>query len=93
LPTTTLPSARCARLRLVGKTCRFAGGDSGREQAAAMYSLIGSAKQNGLDPGAYLRYVVTRIADHPINRISELLPECGRAWRRNDMTARGLWGG
>jgi hypothetical protein len=44
------------------------------ERAAAIYSLIGTAKLNGLDPEAYLREVLTRIADHLINRIVELLP-------------------
>ena len=52
----------------------FAGADSGGERAAAMYSLIGPARLNGLDPEAYLAYVLERIADHPINRIDELLP-------------------
>jgi hypothetical protein len=48
--------------------------DAGGERATAIYSLIGSAKLNGLDPEAYLREVLTRIADHPIKRIEELLP-------------------
>jgi transposase len=52
----------------------FAGSDAGGERAAAIYSLIGSAKLNGLDPEAYLRNVLSRIADHPINRIEQLLP-------------------
>jgi hypothetical protein len=43
-------------------------------RAAVFYSLIGSAKLNGLDPEAYLRHVFGRIADHPISRIEELLP-------------------
>ena len=43
------------------KNYRFAGSDAGGEQAAAMYSLIGSAKLNGLDPEAYLRQVLVRI--------------------------------
>jgi hypothetical protein len=56
------------------KNYLFAGSDSGGERAAAIYSLIGTAKLNGLDPEAYLREVLQRIADHPINRIEELLP-------------------
>ena len=56
------------------KNYLFAGSDAGGERAAAMYSLIGSAKLNGLDPEAYLRDVLARIADHQINRIAELLP-------------------
>jgi transposase len=56
------------------KNYLFAGSDTGGERAAAIYSLIGSAKLNGLDPEAYLREVLSRIADHPITRIKELLP-------------------
>ena len=56
------------------KNYLFAGSDAGGERAAAIYSLIGSAKLNGIDPEAYLRDVLTHIADHPVNRIDELLP-------------------
>ncbi len=56
------------------KNYLFAGSDAGGERAAAIYSLIETAKINGLDPEAYLRLVLTRIADHPINRVAELLP-------------------
>jgi hypothetical protein len=56
------------------KNYLFAGSDAGGDRAAAVYSLIGSAKLNGLDPQAYLRHLIERIGDHPINRIEELLP-------------------
>jgi transposase len=56
------------------KNYLFAGSDTGGERAAAIYSLIGTAKLNELNPEAYLREVLSRIADHPINRIEELLP-------------------
>jgi transposase len=52
----------------------FAGSDRGGERAAVCYSLLGSAKLNGLNPEAYLRDVLERIADHPVNRIEALLP-------------------
>lgn len=52
----------------------FAGSDDGGERAAAIYTLLGTAKLNGLNPEAYLRHVLERIADHPINKIDELLP-------------------
>lgn len=56
------------------KNWLFAGSDRGGERAAAILSLVESAKMNGLDPEAYLREVLARIADHPINRVAELLP-------------------
>lgn len=56
------------------KNYLFVGADCGGERAAAIYSLIGTAKLNGLDPEAYLRDVLKRIAEHPVNRIGQLLP-------------------
>ena len=57
----------------------FAGSDEGSERAAAAYSLIGAARLNGLDPESYLRYVLERIAEHPINRIADVLPGTSRS--------------
>ena len=66
---------RSLRAVAVGrKNFLFAGSDAGGERAAAMYSLIGTAKLNGVDPEAYLAYVLARIADHPLQQIDQLLP-------------------
>jgi transposase len=56
------------------KNYLFAGSDSGGERAAIIYTLLGTAKLNGLDPELYLRHVPERIAEHPVNRLQELLP-------------------
>ncbi len=64
-------------LRGVGlgrKNYLFFGSDAGGERAAAIYSLVETAKLNGIDPEGYLRDVFERVAEHPINRIEELLP-------------------
>lgn len=52
------------------KNWLFAGG----ERAAIIYTLIRTAKLNGLEPEAWLRGVLARIGDHPINRLDGLLP-------------------
>jgi transposase len=66
---------RALRTVAIGrKNYLFAGSDAGGERAAAIYSLLGSAKLNGINPEAYMTAVLRRIADHPINRIEELLP-------------------
>jgi len=56
------------------KNWLFAGSDAGGERAAAIYSLTETAKLNMLDPEDYLRQVLRQIADHPVNRVHELLP-------------------
>ena len=56
------------------KNWLFAGSDAGGDRAAIFYTLIRSAKLNGLEPEAWVRDVLTRIAEHPINRLHELLP-------------------
>src|SRR5262249_33312313 len=69
------PAERALRCVAIGrKNYLFAGADAGGRRAAAMDSLIESAKLNGLNPQHYLADVLARIADHPARRIAELLP-------------------
>ena len=56
------------------KSWLFCGSDRGGQRAAAMYSLIVTAKMNGIDPQAWLADVLSRIAAHPVHRLDELLP-------------------
>jgi transposase len=56
------------------KNFLFFGSDTGGDRAAIAYSLIETCKLNHIDPQRYLEYVLRRIAEHPINRIDELLP-------------------
>src|SRR5882672_1549998 len=65
------------------KSWLFAGSDRGGQRAAAMYSIIVTAKINDIDPQAWLADVLNRIAEHPANRIDELLP-----WNWRPLQAR-----
>ena len=56
------------------KNWLFCGSDAGGERAAAFYTLIRTARLNGIEPEAWLTDVIARIGSHPINRLAELLP-------------------
>jgi hypothetical protein len=56
------------------KAWLFAGSDRGGERAAAMYSLIVTARLNNVDPRAWLADILRRIGDHPASKLHELLP-------------------
>ena len=66
------------------KSWLFAGSERGGERAAIMYTLIGTAKLNDIDPQAWLADVLRRIADHPASRLHELLPW---HWKKPDTQA------
>jgi transposase len=63
------------------KSWLFCGSDRGGDRAAVMYSLIVTAKINDIDPQAWLADVLARIAEHPVQRLDELLP-----WNWRDRT-------
>jgi transposase len=67
------------------KSWLFCGSDRGGQRAAAMYSLIVTAKMNGVDPQAWLGDVLARMAGHPAHRLDELLP-----WNWRPSTSAGL---
>jgi len=56
------------------KNWLFAGSNAGGERAATFYSLVETAKLNGVDPQAYLAYLFEHLPTHPVNRVDELLP-------------------
>lgn len=63
----------------------FFGSDTGGETAAALLSFIAMCKRNAVEPFAWFRDVLSRIATHPINRIEELLPH---NWKNRAATAQ-----
>src|SRR5690242_14115513 len=69
------PEGRGLRgISLGRKSWLFCGSDRGGRRAAAMYSLMVTAKMNGVDPQAWLADVLARSAAHPAHRLDELLP-------------------
>jgi transposase len=67
------------------KNYLFAGADTGGDRAAAMYTIVQTAKMNNLNPEAYLRDTLAKVAEgHPINRVDELMP-----WQIGRPTANG----
>ena len=63
----------------------FAGSDEGGRRAAALYTLIATAKLNDVDPQVWLADVLGRLEDHPAKRIQELLPW---SWRPHNIAAK-----
>ena len=70
----TTPQQNARGVAIGRRNYLFAGADTGGERAAAIYSLIGTAKLNGVDPEAWLRHVLAHIADHPASHVDEFLP-------------------
>src|SRR5271155_1631891 len=84
-PSAAPPPPRALRCVALGRrNWTFCGSDRGGERAAAIYTLIASAKLNDIDPEAWLADVLRRINDHPASKLDELLPW---NWRRHTMDA------
>jgi hypothetical protein len=79
------PSALFAALPPGRRNWTFCGSDEGGRRAAVMYTLIETAKLNGVDPKAWLADVLARIADHPAHRLGELLPW---NWQKPSISAK-----
>jgi hypothetical protein len=78
-------SERAIRPIAVGRhNWLFAGSDTGGRTAAILFSLIRSCERHDIDPFAYLRDVIARMPDHPINQLDALLPD---RWQPRDATA------
>ena len=78
------PAERALRCVAIGrKNYLFAGSDAGGRRPAALYSLIESAKLNGLNPQLYIADLLARIGDHPARNIDDLLP-----WNRKPAANR-----
>lgn len=60
------------------RNCLFAGADSGGDLTGAIYSLLGTVKLNGVDSEAWMRHVLTRIADYPVDRVYDFCPGTAR---------------
>jgi transposase len=85
LPTPARHGQNERAIALGRKSWLFCGSDRGGERAAVMYSLIVTAKMNDIDPQAWLADVLARIAEHPAQKIDELLPW---NWRQLDVRNR-----
>lgn len=66
------------------KNYLFVGSDRGGETAAILYSFTATCRRHAIDPFAYLRDVLTRLPTHPLDRLTELLPDRWKAARTAD---------
>ncbi|HEX3642474.1 MAG TPA: IS66 family transposase, partial [Ktedonobacteraceae bacterium] len=84
LPDTNLVENAIRPTKIGLKNYMFQGNEQGARRAAVLYTLLETCKKNDIDPYEWLKDVYTRIPNHPINRIRELLPT---AWKQQKQTA------